>query len=159
MAVLKKKKAIPLFSEQDVCAMAHEYADLSKQIKELTARKNELSEKIKAGAENFGVKDDKGSYYFEDDKVTFGKVIKKSFSINQDKAVKTLNSMGLGDVVDVETTYTVNEDRLNEAVNSGKISLNDVESFTDVRVSYSVSVKEKDAIPEIQQSQFAAKRK
>ena len=160
MAVLKmSKKTAPIFSEKDIYMMAHEYSDLSKQIKELEARRKELSDKIKAGAENFGVKDDKGSFYCEDDQITFGKVAKKSFSINQEKAVEKLNSMGLGDVVDVVTVSTVNEDKLNEAVNGGRISLEDVETFTDVKVSYSVTVKEKDAVPVVEQTQFAAKRK
>ena len=69
--------------------------------------------------------------------------------------------MGIGDVVDEVTVRTVNEDRLQQAVSEGRLSLDTVESFTNVSVSYSVMVKEKEAMPEVEQTTLksAAKRK
>ena len=141
--------------------MGREYADISAQIKELEAKKKDLAEKIKQGAESFGVKDDKGSFYLESDNFIMGKVAKKSFKIDQDKAVQTLESMGLGDVVDVVTVKTVNEDKLQSAVQDKRITLEEVENFTSVSVSYSVSVKEKEEMPEVEVStvQMAARKK
>lgn len=149
---LKKvsKNVAPLYSAEDVAKMGKEYAELSAQIKVLEAKKKELSDKIKNGAEMYGVKDDKGSFYFEDDYVIMGKVAKKSFKIKQDVAVETLESMGLSDVVDTVVVKTVNEDKLQKAVQNGKISLEDVESFTEESVSYSVLVKEKEVAPEVE---------
>lgn len=152
MAKLKKSSVTPIFSEKDYFSMAHEYSLLSATIKELEAKKKALAEKLKEGSERFGVKDDKGSYYLEDDSVLIGKVAKKSFKIDNDRAVSVLKSMGLGDVVDTVTVETVNEDRLNNAVQDGRISINEVEKFTNVTTSYSVSVKEKEAVPEIEQT-------
>lgn len=166
MAVLKRAKksdtkVTPMFTEDNVKSLGRQYADISSQIKALEEQKKALAEKIKQGAEQFGVKDDKGSFYLESEDLMMGKVAKKSFKIDQDKAVKTLESMGIGDVVDEVTVRTVNEDRLQQAVTEGRLSLDTVESFTNVSVSYSVMVKEKEAMPEVEQTTLksAAKRK
>ena len=166
MAVLKRAKkndtkVSSMFTEDNVKSLGRQYADISSQIKALEEQKKALAEKIKQGAEQFGVKDDKGSFYLESEDLMMGKVAKKSFKIDQDKAVKTLESMGIGDVVDEVTVRTVNEDRLQQAVSDGRLSLDTVESFTNVSVSYSVLVKEKEAMPEVEQTTLksAAKRK
>lgn len=166
MAVLKRAKksdtkVTPMFTEDNVKSLGRQYADISSQIKALEEQKKALAEKIKQGAEQFGVKDDKGSFYLESEDLMMGKVAKKSFKIDQDKAVKTLESMGIGDVVDEVTVRTVNENRLQQAVSDGRLSLDTVESFTNVSVSYSVLVKEKEAMPEVEQTTLksAAKRK
>ena len=166
MAVLKRAKksdtkVTPMFTEDNVKSLGRQYVDISSQIKALEEQKKALAEKIKQGAEQFGVKDDKGSFYLESEDLMMGKVAKKSFKIDQDKAVKTLESMGIGDVVDEVTVRTVNEDRLQQAVSDGRLSLDTVESFTNVSVSYSVLVKEKEAMPEVEQTTLksAAKRK
>lgn len=166
MAVLKRAKKSDtkvtlMFTEDNVKSLGRQYADISSQIKALEEQKKALAEKIKQGAEQFGVKDDKGSFYLESEDLMMGKVAKKSFKIDQDKAVKTLESMGIGDVVDEVTVRTVNEDRLQQAVSDGRLSLDTVESFTNVSVSYSVLVKEKEAMPEVEQTTLksAAKRK
>lgn len=163
MATLKKatKKSAnitPLFSANDIGRMGKEYAEISAQIKELEAKKKDLAEKIKNGTEQFGVKDDKGSFYLESDTHVMGKVAKKSYKIDQDKAVETLESIGLGDVVDVVTIKTVNEDRLQKAVKDKRITLDSVQEFTNETISYSVSVKEKEAIPEVEQSTLKVAR-
>lgn len=162
VALKKKttKKVTPLFSADDIGKLGREYAEISAQIKELEEKKKALADKIKKGAEQFGVKDDKGSFFLESDTHIMGKVAKKSIKIDQDKAVGTLESMGLGDVVDIVTVKTVNEERLERAVADKRITLYDVQGFTDVKVSYSVSVKEKEVATEVEQSTLkVAKRK
>ena len=158
MAKLKKFTK-PEVTAKEILSLGKEYSEISAQIKILTDRKKELSDLIKKGAEKFGVIDDKGSYYLEDDNFILGKVAKKSFKLNQDKAVETLKSMDLGDVIDKVTTYVVNEDRLTQAVADKRISLDTVKSFTDTKVEYSVSVKEKEEMPEVEQSTLMAARK
>ncbi len=147
-----KTKVTPLFSADDIGRMGKEYADLTAQIKQLEEKRKALADKIKEGAEQFGVKDDKGSFYLENDTHVMGKVARKSFKIDQDKAVETLESMGLGDVVDVVTVKSINEDRLEKAVQEKRISLDTVQDFTKESVSYSVLVKEKEAMTEVEVS-------
>lgn len=154
-----KTKVQPLFSAEDIGRMGKEYADISAQIKKLEEQKKALADKIKSGAEQFGVQDDKGSFYLESDSYVMGKVAKKSFKIDQEKAVNVLESMGLGDVVDEVVVKTVNEDRLQKAVSEKRITLNDVEDFTNVSTSYSVLVKEKEAMPEVEVGSAKVARK
>ena len=159
LKAVKKKEIKPLFSIDDIGKLGREYADLSAQIKQLEERKKAIADIIKDGAEQLGVQDDKGSYYLENDTLIMGKIAKKSFRIDQEKAVKVLESMGLGDVVDVITTKTVNEDRLQRAVQESRLSLDVVEGFTDISVNYSISVKEKEVLPEIEQTNLKVARK
>ena len=147
-----KKFVKPQITKEEVLLLGKEYDDINAQLKVLNDRKKELSTLIKEGAEKYGVKDDKGSHYLESDDLVLGKVCKKSFKINQDKAVDILNSKGLGDTLDTITTTVVNEDRLSQAVSSGRITLKEVEEFTDTKIDYSVSVKAKANMPEIEQS-------
>ena len=156
MALKVVKKS--LFSADDIGALGKQYAEISAKIKQLEEEKKALADRIKAGAEQFGVKDDKGSFYLESDNFIMGKVAKKSFKIDQELAVKTLESMGLGDVVDEVVVKTVNEDRLQIAVNHKRLDLDIVRAFTKESVSYSVSVKEKEALPEVEQTSLKAAR-
>lgn len=161
MATLKKAKTkvVPMLSVDDIGKLGKEYADISAQIKVLEEKKKNLADKIKDGAEKFGVKDDKGSYYLENDSHILGKVARKSFKIDQDKAVSMLQAMGIGDVVDVVTTNVVNEERLQRAVQDGRISLDTVEEFTKSSVSYSVLVKEKEVLSEVDQTTLKVAKK
>ena len=156
--VLKNTKGI--ITKHDLSAMAKEYAEISEQIKVLDKRKKELAEKIKDNSEKFGTKNDKGSYYFESDEFITGKVSNKSFNVNLEKAKEVLTGFGLWDELKkVVTTETLNEELLEQYVAEGKVSLNTVESFTDVKETFSVSVTKKEALPEVQQSTLKAARK
>lgn len=151
-------KVKPLLKREDFFKMAAEYADLSAQIKVLEDRKKLLSGQIKDGCEKFGVADDRGSHFMENDTFVLGRVCKKSVTLDQDTAVQTLERMGLGECVDVVTVKTVNEGKLESAVSQGRISLNEVEEFSKVSMSFSVSVKKKEDAPEVEQTTLAAAR-
>ena len=144
---------------KDINILATEYNDLSEQIKILEEKKKEIAEILKNQAKETGVKDDKGSFYIEIDDFIVGNVARKSYKLNQEKAVEILREKGLKDVIDVRTIVEVNENKLNKAVTSGKISLEEVSDFTDEKVVYSVLVKKKEDMPEISQEKFAARRK
>lgn len=154
-----KKSTTPVETENDILAYGKEYALISGQIKTLEARKKKLADLIKKGAEKFGVKNDKGSFYLEKGGLSMGKVCKKSYSINEELAIPYLKEYGLKSCID--TVEKVNGDRLNKAVSSGKIDLSTVESFTNEKVSYSVSVVEVETMPEVEQSELkmAARKK
>lgn len=169
MATLKKatkkssKKVTPMFSQKDIEKFGAEYDEVSKQIKLLDAKKKDLANKIKQGAEDFGVKDDKGSFYIDGDIYILGKVAKKSMSIDQSKGVELLKELGLDECIKtIPAKEVVNEEAIEKAVANGDLSLDDVEEFTEVKTSYSVSVKEKEEVTaEVEQSTLksVAKRK
>lgn len=164
-ALRPTKKAVPSkgavkFSKDELERLGREYSELREQIKVLTKKKDDLAIKIKEGAERYGTKDDKGSYFFDSGDFILGRVAKVSLSIEQEKAVKVLEALGLGDVVDVETIKTVNEDKLEKAVSDKRCTLSTVQGFTKKTISYQVSVEKKEEMPEVEQSTLsAAKRK
>lgn len=147
-------------SPKDLERMAREYSEISEQIKVLDKKKKELADKIKADTERFGTKDDKGSFYYESESFITGRVSKKSFSLNQEKAKETLEEMGLWDELKkVVVTETVDEALLEKYVSEGKLDLDVVESFTNVKESFSVSVTKKEEIPQVQQTTLKVARK
>lgn len=160
MAKLKKFEK-PRMSVSDISKLGEEYAEINAQIKVLNDRKKVLADLIKNGAEEYGVKDDKGSFYIDDENSNYvlGKVAKKTIRLNHEKAVATLESMGLGDTIDTITKREVNEDRLSQAVADGRISLDEVKEFTDIKIDYSVSVKEKAELVEVEETYLSAARK
>ena len=139
--------------------MAEEYSDLSVKIKELEARKKKLSDILKNCAEAIGVVDDKGSSYIDCDTYVVGRVAKKSVKIDQEKGVNLLREKGLKKCIDRKVVYTVNEAEVEQAVSREYLTEEEVREFTSVNTSYSVSVKKKEDIPEVEVGAVARKKK
>lgn len=155
----KPSKTTPMFTEDDYNKMAIDYDSTSASIKELDKKKKSLAEQLKLGAESLGVKDDKGSFYLDCDNYVIGKVAKKSMSINQEDAVAYLKEAGLLECITTKTLETVNEQALEQAIADGKISFREVEDFTTLKTSYSVSVKKKEEMPAVEQSNLSVASK
>lgn len=151
----------PAITKEDIGRMAAEYSELSKQIKVLDERKKLLATQIKEGAVKFGTLDDKGSSFIEVNGFVAGNVSKVSMSLNQNKGVEYLERKGLGDLIDEKVIKTINEERLEKAVGEKRLTLDEVDSFTDRKTSYQVSVKSVEDMPEVEQSNLAlaAKKK
>lgn len=154
-SVVRPAKGKVTMTKKDIGDCVKEYAELSKQIKVLTDKKNLLSAKIKEGAVKFGTLDDKGSSYLEVDGYIAGNVSKVSMSLDQEKGVEYLEKKGLGDLIDVETVKTINEERLEKAVGDKRLTLKEVETFTSKKQTYQVSVKAVEEMPEVEQSNLA----
>ena len=161
MSKLKKSgnKVAPLFTVEDMFSMGKEYAELSKKNKVLSEKIKDLSAKIKSCVQYYGTRDDKGSYYIENDSVALGSIAKVKVSLDQEKGIQILRDLGLDSCI--KTTYVIDEDALEEAVSEGKISLNKVQEFTVKTESYSVSVKSLEEMPEVEQTSLksVARRK
>ena len=159
MALKKKSKVTSMFSKTDVQKLAEEYDNISKQMKELEAKKKELADKLKNCAESMGVVDDKGSSYIDGDNYVNGRVAKRTVNINQEEGVAMLRNTGLLNCITEKTTYTVNEAEVEKAVAEETLTEEDVRSFTTINTSYSVSVKAKEDMPEVEVSAVARKKK
>lgn len=156
-----KKSAVKGYSKSDIGKFAQEYDEISSQIKILDTRKKELATILKEGAVKYGTKDDKGSSYVEVNGYMTGNVSKVSMSLDQTKGVEYLEKKGLGDLVDVVEVKTINEERLEKAVGENRLTLEEVDSFTNRNTTYQVSVKAVKDMPEVEQSDLAlaAKKK
>ena len=158
MALKKKSKVTSMFSKTDVQKLAEEYDNISKQMKELEAKKKELADKLKNCAEAMGVVDDKGSSYIDGDSYVIGRVAKRTVKINQEEGVAMLRNKGLLNCITEKTTYTVNEAEVEKAVAEEILTEEDVRSFTTINTTYSVSVKVKEDMPEVEVSAVARKK-
>ena len=159
MALKRKSNVVSMFNQTDAEELAKEYNDLSIKIKELEKRKKELSEKLKKCASQLGVTDDKGSSYIDGEYFVIGQVAKHSVKINQEEGVAMLRNKGLLNCITEKTTYTVNEAEVEKAVAEETLTEEDVRSFTTINTSYSVSVKAKEDMPEVEVSAVARKKK
>ena len=158
MALKKKSKVTSMFSTTDVQKLAEEYDNTSKQMKEPEAKKKEHADKLKNWAEAMGVVDDKGSSYIDGDSYVIGRVAKRTVKINQEEGVAMLRNKGLLNCITEKTTYTVNEAEVEKAVAEETLTEEDVRSFTTINTSYSVSVKAKEDMPEVEVSAVARKK-
>ena len=135
-----------------------EYDRLREESKRIKNRMDVLSKTIKDFAEANGTKNDVGSFYAENDDFIFGKQARKSVSFNEEKAIAFFESKGLDDCVKV--VKQVNEEAVEQAVNEGEITFDELESITTTKVTYAIDVKRKEEMPEVEQSEIlAASRK
>lgn len=136
-----------------------EYDSLRVQKKTIEDRMKVLSDQIKAYAEKNGVKDDKGSFYAEDEQYVYGKQCKKSVSFDLEKALAFFKEHGYTECID--TVEVINEDAVEGLINTGDISFEDLESITNTKVSYAIDIKKKEEMPVVEQTEvpLAASKK
>lgn len=154
----KGAKVTTLLSEEEMWKLAEEYDKISAQIKELDSKKKQLATKLKEYAGSNGVTDDKGSSYIEGDSYIVGRVARHSVKIDQDKGVSFLREKGLTECITEKTVYTVNESEVEKAVASENLTEEDVSQFTSVSTSYSVLVKPKEEMSEVELSSVARRK-
>ena len=155
---MKAKTKVAEFS-LPIGTLLSEYDTLREEKKKIEDRMKYLAEQIKAEAEKVGVKDDKGSYYAEDEKYVYGKQCKKSVSFNQEKAITFLKDRGYDDCID--TVEVINEDAVEGHINSGDISFEDLEDITTTKVTYAIDIKKKEDMPVVEEKEvpLAASKK
>ena len=140
-------------------AMLSEYDSLREQKKKIEDRMKYLADQIKANAEKVGVKDDKGSFYAEDEQFIYGKQCKKYVSFNQEKALSYFRDHGYDDCI--TTVEVINEEAVESRINTGDISFEDLEDITTTKVSYAIDLKRKEEMPEVEHTEvpIAASKK
>ena len=137
-----------------------EYTDLSKQEKAIKKRKDELAKYIKEHAQQNGVKDSNGSSYMSNDRFVLGSQARKSIKLNQDRAKEFLLSQGVYEQV-VEVKESINEDKVEQLLQQGLITTDDLEAIVDVKVTYAIDVKEREVeeeMPEVQVVERSTKK-
>lgn len=126
------KKVLPIGK------ILEEYNTLRTQKKQIEERISVLSKEIKDYAMSNGSKDDKGSYYCSNDNFLFGATAKKKIIVDEEALKKYLKSRGFKDVIKKEVKEVIDEEILQNLVDCGDISDDDINSFTTVSISYSV---------------------
>ena len=139
--------------EIDINAVANEYEVLRSQKSAVEARMKKLSETIKEYAESNGVKNSSGSFVYESPDFYIEKQAKKSVNFKTEEAIKFLESKKLKDCIVV--TKSLNTDVISKHVDSGDLSVEDIEGITETKVTYAVSVKKRTELPSIETSTVA----
>lgn len=137
MAKLPVKK--PATSKVPVREYIQEYVRLRDEKKKLEARMSQISEALKAVAEEKGQKDDKGSFYFEHDNFMVGKQARKTITFDVEKATKFFRKKGFPECID--TIEQINMEAVEELLDSGDITLSDLEKITNTNITYSIDIK------------------
>ena len=153
----KKPISVAVNDPKIIEQMVAEYNELKIKEKQIKDRKAVLSDAIKTYSLTNGTKDDKGSYYIDTDKYSFGAMCKKSVGFNTDKAVKFFQSRGFDDCITFSPQIV--ESAVEKHLDDGDITVSDLEGITNTSVSYAVSVKVKEEVVEVQQTTFAASKK
>lgn len=134
-------------------SLLEEYYSLREQKKTIEDHMKYLADQIKANAEKVGVKDDKGSFYAEDEQYVYGKQCKKSVSFDKDKAIAYFKNHGYDECID--TVEVINEEAVEGRINTGEISFEDLEAITTTKVTYAIDIKKKEDMPEVEQTELA----
>lgn len=137
-----------------------EYLELGKQEKIIKKRKEELAKRIKEHAQENGTKDSNGSSYLSNERFVFGSQARKTIKLNQDRAKDFLLANGLYEQV-VEVKETINESKVEQLLNEGLISTEDLEMLVDVKVVYAIDVREREVeeeMPEVQKVENSTKK-
>lgn len=130
-----------------------EYVTLREQKKTIEARMKQLADDIKARAEKDGQKDDKGSFYAENDGYIYAKQAKKSVSFDTEKALAFFREHNFDSCID--TVEVINEEQVEALVSSGAITYAELEDIISTKVSYSVDVKVKEEMPVVEETTVA----
>lgn len=131
------KKAKP--PEIPVREYIAEYVQLREEKKRIENRLKVISDALKDVAERKGQKDDKGSYYFERDNYIVGKQARKSVSFDIEKATKFFRRKGFPECI--ATVEQIDMEAVEELLDSGEITVEDLEAITTTNVTYSIDVK------------------
>jgi adenine-specific DNA methylase len=131
-----------------------EYNNLGTQAKIIKTRRDSLAEFIKNYSKTYGIKDSKGNYNAEADRFQYGSTAKKTVKLNFEKARRFFVGRKLWDKVKV-IKEDIDEEAVSKLVEDGTLTVDEVEKISDIDVSFSVYVKEKETpeeMPEIETS-------
>lgn len=136
--------------------IVREYVSCREQKKALEERMKTLSEEIKNYAMSNAKKNDKGSYYLQDDTYTYGMSNRKSVKLDTDKALDFVKKNGFNNAIIVREE--IDEDVISALVASGDITPEELEALTTVKETMSVYVGKNEDVsaeimPEVQQKE------
>lgn len=156
MATKKEKAVKEIATKANIEDLLLEYDSLREREKAIKKRKETISDMLKDFAVREGVEDDKGSSYFDSTSYVLGRIAKKSISFDKSKSLLLFSSKGLDDCVTYEPS--INEDAVEKHIASGDISYDELQSITKEKVTYSVSVVQKESMPEVKETFVASKK-
>jgi|SRR3712207_349517 len=132
-------------------SVVEELGAVKQHIKELQAREKELRNSLETLLLAEGVVDNKGSIKLVVGSKVAQRLAKKSIKVNPKKAEEYLEGKGLWSEMST-ATRVLDETKLEKAVETGVISVEDLESITDIKVTYAISLADykPEEIPQVE---------
>lgn len=154
MKLLSKKSKVASISsavsKEQIESYVEEYSRLSEEAKTIDKRRKELAGFIKDYAEKHGTKDDKGSFYCENENFIYGRQAKTSI-VPRENICATLKTMGFSDCVKV--VETPDKEKIDKYYDEGALTDANIKELFEVKQNTpSVYVKQKEEMPEVEQT-------
>lgn len=115
-----------------------QYAEMRDEKKVIEERMKTIADTLKEYALSNGVKDSNGSSYVEVGNYKIGNQAKTKVSFNE-SAIPYLKGKGFDDCIEIKEI--VNEKAVEERVNSGELTVEDLTEITTSKVTYAIDVK------------------
>ena len=125
-----------------IAEKVYEYNQLRSKAKIIKSRMDEIAKDIKSHLTSNVSPDARGSYYAEDENFIYGNQAKKSIKLNEERAKLFFQENNLLEEVS-EVKIVINEDKVSKLLDEGKITQEELETLVDIKVSYSIDIKEK----------------
>lgn len=135
-----------------------EYNLLRAKSKTIKSRMDALAKSIKEHLTKNVTPDSKGNYYAENEDFIYGNMAKKSIKLNEERAKVFLQERNLLEQVS-DVKIVINEDKLEQLLADGTITMEEFETLVDTKVSYSIDIKEKKKDEEPVEVQVASSTK
>lgn len=136
--------------EPTISELARQYLEYREQKKVIEDRMKSLATTLKDYAVSKGVKDANGSSYIEMGGYRFGNQAKTSVSFNE-SAIPYLKGKGFDDCIQIKES--VNEKAVEERVNSGELTVEDLTEITASKVTYAIDVKKLEVQETVQEAE------
>lgn len=147
----KKSSTIP------VSDYVKEYVTLRNERTWIDKRMKEVAEALKQYAQEKGQKDDKGSYYFERAGYTIGKQARKRITFDVEKSTEFFRRRGYPECIKV--TESIDEEAVEELLNAGEITVEDLEEITTTDVKYSIDIKPVEEVTDVAETSTVKRSK
>jgi hypothetical protein len=136
-------------------SIINELETLKANKKLIEKREEELKKELGVILEAEGTKDNKGSFNLIIGDIKAQKQARKTVKLNPEKAEELFKELGIWKDV-TETKTVIKDDLVEQAVVDEKLSMDDLEKVTDIKVTYAIVIgkyePEQDEMPEIKQS-------
>lgn len=126
----------------NIMEQVSEYNMLRAKSKTIKSRMDELAKNIKAHLTKNVTPDSKGSYYAEDENFVYGNMAKKTIKLNEERAKVFLQERNLLEKAS-DVKIVINEDKLEQLLANKEITMEELQTLVDTKVTYSIDIKEK----------------
>jgi hypothetical protein len=133
---------LPKTHQELILTAAKDYEIMNQQEKLICSRRNKWVRPIVEGAANaYGIEDEEGHIHLVMEDVEVVRTRRVSRTLNSVAAEELLKEKGIYDTcVQMVVTYEVDEDKIIEAYNAGKITAGELDSIFSEKISWATNI-------------------